>query len=69
LGLVAGVLLVVAGVGLSLYALTTWQEASFGPLDYPSTLRIVIPGATLVAGGMQTVLSALFLSVLGLRHR
>ena len=68
-GLVVGVLLVACGLGLSLYALATWNEAGFGRLDYPDTLRIVIPGATLIACGMQTVLSALFLSVLGLRRR
>jgi glycosyltransferase involved in cell wall biosynthesis len=69
LGLLAGMLLLAAGLGLSVYALATWNEASFGQLDYPETLRIVIPGATLIACGMQTALSALFLSVLGLRRR
>jgi glycosyltransferase involved in cell wall biosynthesis len=69
IGLVAGVLLVAAGLGLSLYALTTWNEAGFGQLDYPDTLRIVIPGATLISCGMQTAFSALFVSVLGLRRR
>ena len=68
-GLAAGVLLVVAGLALSLYALVTWNDAGFGRLDYPDTLRIVIPGATLITCGMQTALSALFLSVLGLRRR
>ena len=67
--LLVGILLVACGLGLSLYALATWNEAGFGQLDYPDTLRIVIPGATLIACGMQTVLSALFLSVLGLRRR
>jgi glycosyltransferase involved in cell wall biosynthesis len=69
LGLLAGLLLVVVGLGLSLYALTTWNEAGFGRLDYPDTLRIVIPGATLITCGMQTAFSALFVSVLGLRRR
>jgi glycosyltransferase involved in cell wall biosynthesis len=69
IGLVAGVLLVACGLGLSVYALTTWNAAGFGRLNYPHTLRIVIPGATLIACGAQTSLSALFLSVLGLRHR
>jgi glycosyltransferase involved in cell wall biosynthesis len=68
-GLVAGMALLGAGLGLSVYALATWDEAGFGRLDYPDTLRIVIPGATLIACGMQTALSALFLSVLGLRRR
>ena len=67
--LLVGILLVASGLGLSVYALATWNEAGFGRLDYPDTLRIVIPGATLIACGMQTVLSALFLGVLRLRHR
>jgi glycosyltransferase involved in cell wall biosynthesis len=69
IGLLAGILLLAAGLGLSVYALVTWNEAGFGRLDYPDTLRIIIPGATLIACGMQTALSALFLSVLGLRRR
>jgi glycosyltransferase involved in cell wall biosynthesis len=69
LGLAAGMLLLSIGLGLSVYALATWNEAGFGRLDYPDTLRIIIPGATLIACGMQTALSALFLSVLGLRRR
>jgi hypothetical protein len=67
--LLIGLLLVASGFGLSLYAVATWNDAGFGRLDYPDTLRIVIPGATLIACGMQTVLSALFLGVLRLRHR
>jgi glycosyltransferase involved in cell wall biosynthesis len=67
--LLIGVLLVAAGLGLSLYAVSTWNDAGFGRLDYPDTLRIVIPGATLIACGMQTAFSALFLGVLGLRRR
>jgi len=69
LGLIVGVLLVAAGLAVSFYALATWNSAGFGRLNYPHTLRIVIPGATLIACGMQTTLSALFIGVLGLRRR
>ncbi len=68
-GLIAGVLLVAGGLALSFYALATWNEAGFGRLNYPHTLRIAIPGAVLIACGVQTALSALFLSVLRLRRR
>jgi glycosyltransferase involved in cell wall biosynthesis len=68
-GLLVGVVLVAGGLAFSFYALATWNEAGFGRLNYPHTLRIVIPGATLITCGMQTVLSALFVSVLGLRRR
>ena len=67
--LVVGMLLVGSGLGLSIYALVRWNEADFGALNYADTLRIVIPGATLIACGIQTVLTALFLGVLGLQRR
>ena len=67
--LIVWVLLVAAGLAVSFYALATWNSAGFGRLNYPHTLRIVIPGATLIACGMQTTLSALFIGVLGLRRR
>jgi glycosyltransferase involved in cell wall biosynthesis len=69
IGLIVGVLLVAGGLALSFYALATWNQAGFGRLNYPHTLRFVIPGATLITCGMQTVLSALFVSILGLRRR
>jgi hypothetical protein len=67
--LVAGALLVLAGIGLSVYALATWDDAGFGRLDYPEILRIVIPGVTLITCGLQTVLASLFLGILGLKRR
>lgn len=67
--LVAGALLVLGGVGVSVYALATWNDAGFGQLNYPDTLRIVIPGVTLITCGLQTVLSSLFLGILGLKRR
>lgn len=68
-GIVAGALLLVAGIGLSIYALSFWSATSFGPLDPSRTLRLVIPAVTLIALGLQTVLSSFFLSILGLeRH-
>lgn len=68
-GIVAGVLLLAAGIGLSIYALSFWSSTSFGPLDPSRTLRLVIPAVTLIALGLQTVLSSFFLSILGLeRH-
>jgi len=69
IGLIVGVVLVAAGLAVSFYALATWNNAGFGRLNYPHTLRIVIPGATLIACGIQTTLSALFVGVLGLRRR
>jgi len=68
-GLLLGLVMVIGGLGLSLYAVLFWREHSFGPLNPSSTLRMVIPAALLIELGIQTILSSFFLSVLGLRRR
>jgi glycosyltransferase involved in cell wall biosynthesis len=67
-GIITGSLLLFGGIGLSVYALIFWRAASFGPLDPSRTLRLVIPAVTLIALGLQTVLSSFFLSILGLKR-
>jgi glycosyltransferase involved in cell wall biosynthesis len=61
-GLLVGIVLLVAAVH-------QWALAGWGQLDYAHTMRWVIPGATLIALGFQTVLSSFFLSILGMRRR
>lgn len=68
-GLIVGALLLVAGLGGSIYAVSFWDERSFGPLDPSKTLRIIIPSMTALILGCQIVLSSFFLSVLGLRRK
>ncbi len=69
IGLLVGALLVAVGLAGSIYAVVHWESASFGPLDYADTLRVVIPSAALLTLGSQTVLAAFFLSLLGLKRR
>lgn len=68
-GLVAGVALMAIGFAAWLGVLTTWGSRHFGPLDIDVTMRVTIPGAVLIALGFQTLVSSLFLSVLGLARR
>ena len=68
-GLIAGVAMIAGGVVASVYAVSIWKARAFGSLDPFQTLRIVIPAATLIVMGSQTILSSFFLSVLGLRRR
>ena len=67
-GLLAGAALTALGLALLGAAVAKWWQVSFGPLDYPQTMRWVIPGATLVTVGFQTVLASFFVSMLGLRR-
>jgi hypothetical protein len=68
-GLVAGAVLVAAGIGAWLLGLAYWQTRHFGPLDPEKTLRIVIPGVVCFTLGFQIILSSFFLSVLGMARR
>lgn len=68
-GLVAGILLVLAGTGAWGFGLAYWRSHHFGPLDPEKTLRIVIPGVVFFTLGFQVILSSFFLSVLGMSRR
>ena len=66
-GLIAGGAGLCMGIGLLLAAVNQWRLSGFGPLDYAYTMRWVIPGVTLTALALQTVLSSFFVSILSLR--
>jgi glycosyltransferase involved in cell wall biosynthesis len=68
-GLIVGVLLILAGAGAWVLGLEYWRIRQFGPLDPEKTLRIVIPGVVCFTLGFQVVLSSFFLSVLGMSRR
>lgn len=68
-GLIAGVLVLLMGIGGSAWAFASWSQARFGPQEPRDLLRIVIPSVFAVLLGSQTILSSFFLSVLGLRRK
>jgi glycosyltransferase involved in cell wall biosynthesis len=68
-GLIAGVLLILAGAGAWILGLEYWRTREFGALDPVKTLRIVIPGVVCFTLGFQIILSSFFLSVLGMSRR
>jgi glycosyltransferase involved in cell wall biosynthesis len=68
-GLIAALLLIVAGLGGTAYAYWFWDRLSFGNLDPSQTMRVVIPAVTALTVGCQTLFSSFFLSILGLKRR
>jgi glycosyltransferase involved in cell wall biosynthesis len=68
-GLVVGGLMVLVGVGASVWAVSDWGARSFGELDPQQTLRLVVPAIVCLTLGFQIVLSSFFLSVLALSRR
>ena len=58
-----------AGLALIAKVFLGWRAQGYGPLDYAHTLRIVIPGVTLVALSAQSVISSFMVSVLGMDRK
>lgn len=67
--LIAGVVAATCGAGLILAAVYTWASGGFGQLPYALGLRQVIPGATLVTLGAQTIFSGFLAGLISLRRR
>jgi glycosyltransferase involved in cell wall biosynthesis len=68
-GLALGAAAVLAGVVALIATFELWRRAGFGDLDYAVTMRSAIPGATLIAVGVQVVLGSFVVSLIGLRRR
>jgi hypothetical protein len=70
-GIVAGLLVLLAGLILLARAVWLWQQVDYGVMPYADNLRRLIPAATFVVLGVQGIFSSFFMSVLGLRtvHR
>jgi glycosyltransferase involved in cell wall biosynthesis len=65
-GLLAGALMVLAGIVGLVLAVASWQAVGFGNLDPSLTMREVIPAVLLLAIGTQTVFASFFISILSI---
>lgn len=68
-GIVFGSVAAIVGVALIAFVIFQWWQVEFKELDYPFTMRFVVPGVTLVAIGFQTVMAALMAGVLKMQPR
>jgi len=69
IGLVVGTVLLLGGLGASVFAVEIWGQSEFSDLDPTVSMRIVLPGATAIILGLQIVFSSFFFSVLELSRR
>jgi glycosyltransferase involved in cell wall biosynthesis len=65
-GVLAGALMVLAGIVGLVAAVVSWQAVGFGNLDPSLTMREVIPSVVLLALGTQTVFASFFISILSI---
>ncbi len=63
-GLVAGLVMLAAGLGLNVWLVGHWSFRHLEPADLPLTLRIALWGCTVMALGGQTICGSFFLDML-----
>jgi glycosyltransferase involved in cell wall biosynthesis len=68
-GVILGFFGIFLGGSFLINAVFIWQQTGFGRLDYAHTMRWVIPGATFVVLGFQTILFGFFTSILGMGRK
>ncbi len=66
-GLIAGGLLLLLGLGIGSYAMSSWNYAGFGSLQPTDTMRFVIPSVTAIILAFQITYGSFFISVLDIR--
>lgn len=67
-GLAFGLAAAALGAVLVAIVVVGWWRRGFGELDYSYHMRLVVPGVTAIAAGLQTVMAALMAGVLQM-HR
>lgn len=68
-GLLAGGVVLLAGMAIAAWVLRQWWIADWGPLPETSTIKAMLVGGFLIAIGAQTILMSLFYSMLGINMR
>jgi len=68
-GIGFGVFASLIGISLIGIVIGQWWNGGFGELEYSRTMRLVVPGVTLVAIGFQTAMASLMAGVLRMQRR
>lgn len=61
-GITFSLVLMLAGISLWAKVFLSWQSSGFDSLDYGLTMKVVIPGATLISLSLETLIFFLFQS-------
>ena len=67
--LIIGVLLILVGVGLSIYALVIWKSKSWGALDPTDVMPITIPAVYLIMIGIQVSFTSFIIGILNIEYK
>ena len=66
-GIILGLSLALAGLGLAVYSVATWAHARLGALDPATMMRVTIPSVTLMLAGAEVIFSSFLLEFIDVR--
>jgi len=68
-GLIAGVLILLTGLGIAISSVVSWAHTGYGPLPPVQMMRHTLPAMLCLMLGTEVCFASFFLSLLGLRRR
>lgn len=68
-GAIAGVLLTLAGIIMTVLALLVWKHTAFGDLNPQEVMRMTIPALTLMVVGIEMIFASFFIGILNIKHQ
>ncbi|MGB0909877.1 MAG: glycosyltransferase family 2 protein [Nitrospirales bacterium] len=69
MGIALGTFVCLIGIGLLGLGMWQWHLQQYGPLSYPDSLRLIIPGTTALTLGIEIIFSSFVMSLLLMPHR
>jgi glycosyltransferase involved in cell wall biosynthesis len=68
-GLVVGLIFLLIGVGIGVYAVLQWRATGYGELSPTRIMRFTLPSATALMLGIEALFASFFLGLLQIRNR
>ena len=68
-GIFAGAFVTLLGLVISIIAIISWRKTGFRQMDPEALMRIVLPAATLIEVGIETVFASFFMGILKIKSR
>ena len=68
-GVILGILFIIIGFALSIYAVIKWKNTSYGVLNPLEIMPITIPAADLLIIGVELVFASFLLGVLNIKYK
>ena len=68
-GIVFGLIIILLGIGTSIYAVNFWGKQNFGALNPAAIMRVTIPSITAIICGMQIIFGSFYLYTFEIKQK